>query len=126
MAEPGVEFPGPPGQRDTAAVAAQPRAAGAGEGGVLAPGVRNVDPVREAELFTLVEVSPAGQPQHEHGRRGRPGSSEVLVRLRIPRADSVTVARRLPVVPEAGGVADDVVVGEHPGAGSGDGVQRRQ
>ena len=83
-------------------------------------------PSGRPELFALVEVGAAGQAEHEHrGGRG-PGPAEGLVRLRDRRADPVAVARGLAVVAEAGGVPDDVVVGEHPGAGGADGIQRRQ
>ncbi len=56
----------------------------------------------------------------------RPGPAERVVRLRVRRADPVAVARCVTVVAKAGGMPDDVVVGEHPGAGGTHGIQRRQ
>ena len=101
---------GPPRQRHAAAVAAEALATGSGERRVLAQMVGDADAVGQSQLFTLVEVGGAGQPQHEQGSGRCAAPAEVLVRLGIAGPDAVAVPRTVAVIAKPAGVPDDIMV----------------
>ena len=115
-----------PGDRHATAVTTGLGPVGAQEPRVLPVLVGQRGVVAQAQFLALVEVGAPRQPEHEHRGGARPGQAQRGVRLRVARADPVAQIQRDPVEPEAGGVAGDVVVGEHPGGGRADGVEGGQ
>ena len=84
--------------------------------GILAGLVLHGGVLGQSELLALVEVCAAGQAQHEQGGGARSGQAELGVGLGVLGADP-GVGVHVGGVGQAGGVAHDVVVGQHPGGG---------
>ena len=109
-----------PGQGDAATVTPRHEVVGALPQGVLAGLVLHGGVLRQPQLLALVEVGATGQTQHEQGCGACPGQAELGVGLRVPRSDP-GIGVDIGGVGQTGGVAHDVVVGQHPGGRGPDG-----
>ncbi len=111
-----------PRQRHAAAVTANLHTAVPEERGVLALGVENFRDLLQAQLLTLVEVGRARECEHQQG--GSACTPEAQLHIQFPGGGAGEepglavlapgVLAGAPREAVTGGVADHVVVGEHP------------